>query len=223
MDNAVALVQAYLRVNGYFTVVEYPVLEAGRRGAYRTATDVDVLAVRFPGAGMLVPTPGSKAHGDEEHSLVDPVLGVPAEQPDMLVGEVKEGRAELNAAATDPAVLRAVLVRFGCCPREDAPALVARLLQDGSAPLPDGHRLRLVAFGSIVGSPEGGAGGGRYARIGLGHVVEFLQTYLRDHWDLLRHADSKDPAFGFLMTLEKALRAHVHAGGEPVGAQRGVQ
>ena len=29
MDNAVALVQAYLRVNGYFTVVEYPVLEVG--------------------------------------------------------------------------------------------------------------------------------------------------------------------------------------------------
>ena len=30
MDNAVALVQAYLRVNGYFTVAEYPVLEATR-------------------------------------------------------------------------------------------------------------------------------------------------------------------------------------------------
>ena len=28
MDTAVALVQAYLNVNGYFAVVEYPVLEA---------------------------------------------------------------------------------------------------------------------------------------------------------------------------------------------------
>lgn len=28
MDTAVALVQAYLHVNGYFTVTEYPVLEA---------------------------------------------------------------------------------------------------------------------------------------------------------------------------------------------------
>lgn len=27
MDTAVALVQAYLHVNGYFTVVEFPVLE----------------------------------------------------------------------------------------------------------------------------------------------------------------------------------------------------
>jgi hypothetical protein len=40
MDNAVALVQAYLRVNGYFTVAEYPVLEATRDGGYRAATDV---------------------------------------------------------------------------------------------------------------------------------------------------------------------------------------
>ena len=60
MDNAVALVQAYLRVNGYFTVSEYPIVEASRRGGYRTATDLDILAFRFPGAGRLVPTPGGQ-------------------------------------------------------------------------------------------------------------------------------------------------------------------
>ena len=31
MDNTVALVEAYLRVNGYFTVSEYPILEADFR------------------------------------------------------------------------------------------------------------------------------------------------------------------------------------------------
>ncbi len=30
MDSAVALAQAYLRVDGYLTVAEYPVLAAGR-------------------------------------------------------------------------------------------------------------------------------------------------------------------------------------------------
>lgn len=35
MDNAVALVQAYLRVNGYFTVTEYPVVEAMKSGEFR--------------------------------------------------------------------------------------------------------------------------------------------------------------------------------------------
>ena len=55
MDPAVALVQAYLQMNGYFTVTEYSVVEAaGRSNQYRMSTDLDVLAVRFPGAGHAV-------------------------------------------------------------------------------------------------------------------------------------------------------------------------
>jgi hypothetical protein len=200
MDNAVALVQAYLRVNGYFTVTEFPVIEASRGGAYRTATDLDVLAVRFPGAGQLVPASGRRGGADQEHTVTDPALGTPAEHGDMLIGEVKEGRAVLNAAATDPAVLRTVLVRFGCCSREEAPALVEALLRDGSTLLPMGHRLRLVAFGSVTA-----AAGQKYLAISLGQIVEFLQGYLREHWDVLRQAEYKDPALGFLVMLEKAL------------------
>ena len=55
MDPAVGMVESYLRVNGYFTVTEYPSVEAPKYGEYRTATDLDVLAFRFPGAGRLVP------------------------------------------------------------------------------------------------------------------------------------------------------------------------
>ena len=51
MDDAVGLVQVYLRLNGYFTVTEYPVIEALGSRDYRTATDLDILAVRFAGAG----------------------------------------------------------------------------------------------------------------------------------------------------------------------------
>ena len=39
MDTAVALVQSYLYMNGYFTVTEYPVLELMADGEYRTVTD----------------------------------------------------------------------------------------------------------------------------------------------------------------------------------------
>ena len=201
MDNAVALVQAYLRVNGYFTVSEYPVLEPTRGGEYRTATDLDILAFRFPGAGSEMT--GRRAAGAEHeaHVAPDPALGIPAGHPDMLVGEVKEGRATLNAAASDPAVLRAVLVRFGCCSREEAPELVQRLIRDGWVALPTGHRLRLIAFGSTVDGENG-----RYAVLSHGHILEFLRKFLRDHWEVLRHTESKDPAFGFLMLAEKATR-----------------
>ena len=140
MDHAVALVQAYLRVNGYFTVSEFPVIVAAAAGGYRTATDLDILAFRFPGAGGMSPqenVPGA--------ITPDPALGVRGDHPDMLIGEVKEGRAELNAAATDPAVLRTVLIRFGCCAPEAVDDIVETLRHRGRAPIPVGHEVRLVA------------------------------------------------------------------------------
>jgi len=202
MDNAVALVQAYLRVNGYFTVAEYPVVEAMRQGGYRVATDLDILAFRFPRAGRLVPGSGRVGTHDQLLSTsCDALLDVEHNEADMLIGEVKEGRAELNQAATDRAVLRAALTRFGCCHPDHVVHLVDELLNAGKAITPSGHRIRLVAFGSIVPG-----GSHSYAVIPLGHVVEFLRAYLRENWDVLHNAEFKDPAFGMLMTLEKAQR-----------------
>jgi len=205
MDNAVALVQAYLQVNGYFTVTEYPVLEAARHGI-ETATDIDVLALRFPNAGRLVP--GKKGTKERWIAEVDEALGCPSSRVDMLIGEVKEGRAELNRAARNPDVLRAVLVRFGCCSEEHVDASVHRLLHQGVADMPNGHRVRLVAFGAQL--PEAPTG---CHLIALGHVVEYLEHYLHAHWDVMRHAQFKHPAFGFLATLEKARRGHRQTAG----------
>ena len=202
MDNSVALVQAYLRVNGYFTVAEYPVVEAMREGGYRMATDLDILAFRFPGSGRLI-SQARRAAGSD--SLLvrapDQVLAIGRDEADMLIGEVKEGRAELNQAATDPSVLRSALTRFGCCPPDHVPHLFDALLKHGKVTTPNGHRIRMVAFGSIAPG-----GSHRYAVILLGHVVQFLRDYLRENWDILHAAEFRDPAFGFLMTLEKAAR-----------------
>ncbi len=201
MDNAVALVQAYLRVNGYFTVAEYPVVEAMRQGGYREATDLDILAFRFPGARQLVPGVGHTTRQDSLAYALDPALAVDHSAADMLIGEVKEGVAELNQATMDPAVLRAAFTRFGCCPPDHVDHLVDSLLRDGRTKTPAGHTIRMIAFGS---TPPGGSH--RYAVIALGHVIQFLRDYLCENWDVLHHADFKDPAFGFLMTLEKAKR-----------------
>lgn len=200
MDNAVALVQTYLHVNGYFTVAEYPVLEALKHGGYRTVTDLDILAFRFAGAGSPLqsttnPTSGLKAVGYEP----DPALGVVPGQTDMLLAEVKEGSAQLNIGATDPITLRAALTRFGCCGSADVEEVSRTLLTKGRLTLPSGHNLRMVAFGAVkeeVVRP--------YLTISLGHVLRFLQDYIRQNWEFVRHAQFKDPAFGFLVTLEKA-------------------
>ena len=199
MDNAVALVQAYLRLNGYFTVSEYPVVAATGAG-YRTATDLDILAFRFPGAGRLVPGRERRAGHDENHMVVDPALGAPTDHADMIVGEVKEGRAVLNQASLDAGVLRAVLVAFGCCPPTEAPRIVEELMRRGHAALASGHDVRLVVFASVTDTGVRG----QFRTVGLRHVVEYLRAFVRDHWDVLRHWDSKDPAFGMLVTLAKA-------------------
>lgn len=195
MDHAVALVEAYLQINGYFTVAEYPVIESLGSGRYATATDLDILGIRFPGAGRLVP-----GKGDAILFEPDPALGVSPDQSDMLIGEVKEGRAEFNRAVRNPHVLRTVIARFGCCAPEHANDVAQELIRKGLAITPTGHRVRLMAFGSIEGEP----GFKRYGTITLGHIVEFIEGYLREHWEVLRHSEFSNPALGLFMVLEKA-------------------
>ncbi len=204
MDHAVAVVETYLRVNGYFTVTEYPVVEPKKHSGYRTATDLDVLAFRFPGAGRLVPGVGNKAANLPTQEVFSPdteLAGV-GDQADMLIGEVKEGRAELNRAATDPAVLQVVLTRFGCCDSHHAPAVVQELLRRGHAQTHCRHQIRPVAFGSVVSEPSDP----RIKVITLGHLLRFLGDYIHKHWDALSPAQFKDPVLGFLVMQEKAHR-----------------
>ena len=200
MDMGVALVQAYLRAHGYLTVSEYPILEAMHDGEHRIATDIDILAVRFPHACQLVPRHGRSSEADVELQTPDLALGLDPEHVDMIIGEVQVGAAELNRAATDPAVLRATLMRFGCCERQEAARVVEALMRDGHTVNPAGHRVRLLAFGSVP--PESGRP--RHRVVLLRDVLAFLRRFLRTHWDVLHHADFKDPAFSFLMMLEKA-------------------
>ena len=118
----------------------------------------------------------------------------------MIVGEVKEGRAVLNAggdrSGRPPGRPGEVWLLSG----RKAPALVQGLTRQWATTLPDGHRLRLVAFGAVVEPNPGGS----YQRISLGHIIRFLQS-LREHWDVLRYEDSKDPALGLLTLLEKCI------------------
>ena len=174
-------------------------IEAVHYGGYRTVTDLDILAFRFPGAGRLVP--GEKGGASTVRVLPpDPELGSITEQAEMLIGEVKEGRAELNRAASDPVVLQTVLTRFGCCHTKEVPDVVKNLLHKGQAQTHSGHRVRLAAFGSVLNE----TGNPKYTVISLGHVANFLRDYIHQYWDILHNADSKDPAFAFLMMLEKA-------------------
>jgi len=38
-------------------------------------------------------------------------------------------------------------------------------------------------------------------------VFSYLREYIREHWDILHHAQIKQPALGFLALLEQAGRS----------------
>lgn len=193
MDQSVALVEAYLQANGYFVVAEYPVLHHDEN--WYVATDLDILAVRFPRQNLA-----DRHRRGLLTDVLDPSLGVP-DGMDMIIGEVKEGRASLNPAIRAPRVVATALERFGCCDPDELNSVVDQLAERGYAKTAKGHQIRVVCFASQ----------GDTARaervVALGHMVRFLKAQLSQHWYVYRHAQlNGNSALGFLQLLEKAER-----------------
>lgn len=206
MDNAVALVRASLNFIGYFTVAEYPVLEALRHGGYQTAKGIVILAFHFPKAGLTVSEGKRRRSSGKPQDFLFPdsaALGALDDDPDVIIGDVKEGWARMNPAMRDRGVLAAALRRrFGCYPPERIEQVVEGLLREGEAESHCGHPIRMVAFGSLLDDLATKAES-RFQTISTGH---FLKDYLNRHWDVLSRTKYKAEAFDFLLTLEKALR-----------------
>lgn len=198
MDIAVNLVEHYLRLNGYLTLSEFEIQQRSRHGTWETATDVDIVAVRFPGDVLI-----SDAHGEQESRLLtieDAGLLLEPRTVDVIIGEVKQGDAVFNASLTTHAVLHTVLRRFAWLYGEDLEDVVTALQETGlhvGAACQGGRiRTRLVAFGR---SPATGL-----HTISLSHIIETSMGYLRDFADILRGAQFKEPAPAFLHLLAKA-------------------
>lgn len=195
MDTAVGLVQAYLRLNGFFTVTEYPIVEF-RSADSRTLTDVDVLATRFPGAGRWVPD----LPGGSRTLPPDPVLDVSAEVVEVLICEVKEGAATLNRSAYSQKVVEAVIRRLGCCGR-DHEEVARRIATSGASISHFGAgakcRIRMVAFGASGSSRK------EFTFVPLKHVFQFIESHFDDYSEVFLHTQMKDPSLGLLALMKK--------------------
>jgi hypothetical protein len=202
MNTIVALVGAYLRFNGYVTVPEQPVLIGeGKPYRYHTATDVDILAVRFPNAAVVVPRMQGQV-GDDLHLDIDPVLDLEKDTVDVIIGEVKTGRPRLNDGLREPDVLYATLRRVD--PGFDVPLedTIVKLIRHGEARTRSAGkkwRFRLAAFGE--GSP--GLDGGPFMVIQLRQVASFLMQTMREHHEVWKDAQFGDAVLDLLHVLDK--------------------
>jgi hypothetical protein len=205
MDTAVALVSAYLRFNGYVVMPEQPILVGeGRPWRYHTATDIDIIAVRFPNAAVVVPRQGPQPArvNDDLKIDIDPLLELKDGVVDLLIAEVKEGRPRLNAALREPDVLYAALRRVDPGYDEPIERAVSRLIEHGAALVKAGGRawrLRLVAFGDGEPVREGGA----YTVIPLQRVMVHVMKTMEQHREVWRDVQFGDPVLDMLHLLDK--------------------
>ena len=200
MDIAVNLVESYLRLTGYLTLSEFEVQRKDKHGVFKTITDIDIMAMRMPGERVAL---GS--HGTKDCALLlldDPVLQLEPDCVDVIIGEVKQGSAELNPGIKDQGVLHSMLHRVAWL--YDSPdlnpvvaGLQANLIHHAPARGGAGRiRTRLVAFGRSPSSDLN--------TISTSHVVSTLLRFFEDNEDALRPAQFRDPAPAFLRLLLKS-------------------
>ena len=101
-------------------------------------TDVDVLAVRFP---SVLHHPGA----------ADPLLEVDPRRIDVIIGEVKQGRAHLNPGMHRTMTIEHALGRIGCCAPEEMPEAARRIASGHDLVLK--HALPAVAR-AVSSNPE---------------------------------------------------------------------
>lgn len=198
MDVAVNLVESYLRLNGYLTLSEIEIQARTAQGTYDTLTDVDIVALRFPGDTYV-----AEAGRDHESRLLlitDSVLDLVDDRVDVIVGEVKQGEAVFNPSLTRHEVLSSVLRRMEWIYAEGISSVVDRLGKGGisfdEARGGGEIRTRLVAFGqSETAGPH---------TVPIGRVVESLVGFMEDYDDVLRSAQFREPAPALLRLLTKA-------------------
>ena len=229
MDTAVGLVKVYLELCGYFVLAELPVRAAGEHG-YRDETDLDIVAVRFPHAAhsshsshaaratatmAATGVPNQLSRPLDVFLGVDPALYSFEEGVDVIVGEVKEGKAHINPALHRAETVAFALRRIGCCPEvmvDEEACIIAqggegRMTMAGGLPC----MVRLVAF----------AGHGTVGEYGvhtvlLAHCAGFIAERLRDGRDVLSGTQFKDPVLG-LLALQDKLSLQPGTPREPVG------
>jgi hypothetical protein len=198
MDIAVNLVENYLRLTGYMTLSEFEVQRRDKEGRFKAVTDIDIMGIRFPG-DIYIGDP-HKASDYELLLIDDPVLELDGDTIDVIIGEVKQGRAEFNPGIKDRGVLHSMLRRVEWLYDRGVDDVIDGVQRDGNhvATSRGGGqiRTRLVAFGRSEYS--------NVNTVALSHIVSTLLDFFEQHEDAFRPIQFREPAPAFLRLLLKS-------------------
>ncbi|MDX1690870.1 MAG: hypothetical protein R3290_07600 [Acidimicrobiia bacterium] len=198
MDIAVNLVENYLRLNGYLTLSEFEVTRRREDGRFEAVTDVDIMGLRMPGDVYA-----GDPHGDDDCEMLlidDPVLDLRDDLADVIVGEVKQGTAELNDGIRSHEALHSMLRRVEWLYAEPLSAVISALQHHGlhTSPARGGGeiRTRLVAFGQSDVSD--------LHTISHAHMLSTMVRFFDELEDAFRPVQFRDPAPALLSLLHKS-------------------
>jgi hypothetical protein len=198
VNAGVALVRAYLRVNGYLVLEEMPVVLPEKIGGYRTHTDLDIVAVRFPCVRMGAPDAAGRIANP---IATDPKLDVPEGAIDVIIGEVKEGRAHMNRAIRSPEALRLGLARVGVCDEQELEKAADSLSEQAVVRIESCEpvrQVRLVAFGMGTSRKTH-----THYVVSLKDAWEFVDSIMERGHEMLLPASVSDPVLGLLHLANK--------------------
>lgn len=200
MDVATDLVEAFLRYNGYLTVSEMPVQAQNHRGDWETLTDIDILALRFPGP-VYVAAPPPDSESKEEFEAPGTILFLEEDTVDVIIGEVKQGEARFNQRITETETLEIALLSLSWIYEGEFFDKVAQDLRENQVsycPARGGGtvRTRLVAFGQSEHLDMN--------TIPLSLVIARAVWAYQSHGELFRSARPSSAASAMLKLLMKS-------------------
>jgi hypothetical protein len=197
MDVAVELVDGYLRMTGYFTLTEFDIQRRTKSGEYITVTDVDMVAVRFPGRTLAADV--HEGEDAERLLLEDDVLLLEEGMIDVIIGEVKQGEALINNGLKSHEALHSVLSRLEWLYEQGVDSVIVDLQQEGVSYV-DARgggvlRTRLVAFGQAEQT--------NLHTISLHHIICKMSEFMKLYEDVLKPTIFSELVPGFMRLMAK--------------------
>ncbi len=197
MDIAVNLVESYLRLTGYLTLSELEIHARNEDGTFRTVTDVDIIALRFPGDTFIAEDDLTADH--RMLLATDEALMLEGDVIDLIIGEVKQGDAIFNPGLRSHPTLHSVLRRVEWLYEGGIDTPIQDLIDHcvALAPARGGGtiRARLVAFGQ--------ASANDLHTINLSHIITTMTGFMARYDHVLPPYNFSDPAPALIQLLQK--------------------